>query len=364
MVDRNELLLLLRRSAYLDGVIHNYRESGDPQTFLWLLDDPDYSDILISKFFYSDKDSLIRDAQDFALLNQHIQSVTANMNCWFNCICSSQTHVNSEIRILFVFSGRCICRFDGQTVSLEAGDTCIVPPGITFMHTGLGEDCLLVHALISPSYFNRQLLPKLPTAGIIPSRFCQLITDPVARRTQIVKAADAGDSPIFLLHALYEMRYKKMYYHEAVESYLVLFITEILRSMTASTQLDHFARNASDKRMIDIRHYIDLHFADASLASVSAYFHFSPSYLSLFVRKNTGSTFTEIVQQARLEQACRMLLHGTNSISDIATAVGYQNISYFYRLFRQRFGCTPMEYRQQNYGMKEGSPITDNTLPT
>ena len=64
------------------------------------------------------------------------------------------------------------------------------------------------------------------------------------------------------------------------------------------------------------------------------------------IRKLTGSTFTELVQNRRFERARWVLEDSMIPVSDIAAAVGYENFSYFYRRFRQLYGCSPNRYRQ------------------
>lgn len=72
------------------------------------------------------------------------------------------------------------------------------------------------------------------------------------------------------------------------------------------------------------------------------------SSLSRLIRKHTGCTFTEILHTARFSRAVVLLRDTDLSIADIAAAVGYENTGFFYRRFRQWYGCTPAEYRQQH----------------
>lgn len=363
MASSAELTELLSRSSYLDEIISYFHDSHDSLILQLLLDDPNYSDLLIRKFFYSDKESLLRDVEDFHRLNTHINNVTSRLDCWFNCIRHSTMHSVDKVRFLFVYSGRCVCHCDNTLLHLEAGDTCIIPAGFQFSHEGLGDDCRLIHALISPDFIQRNLMNKLPHTGIIPSLFFLSMLDGQKKDIQVIKNPNPENSRNFLLNAMYENHYKMMYYREPLESYLVLFITDQLRALSAAADADRFARSSDDKRMLDIKRYIDLNSTTVTLSSAAEHFHFTPSYLSQLVSRQTGKTFTQLVQESRLLQASRLLLHTTMSITEIIESCGYQNTSYFYRIFSQRFGCTPSEYRQRNYGLEAGTSITDNTLP-
>lgn len=363
MAQQEELIDLLQKSSYLDEMISYFRDTKDPFPLQYLLDDPSYADILVNKFFYPDRESLIHDISDFDLLDKRIEEVMGHLDLWMNCSRHSKMHTINKICFLFVFSGHCICHSENRLIHLNAGDTCVIPAGVPFSHEGLREDCLLIRLLISPNYMQRTLTGKLPQAGTVPIMFFQSMLDTQKKSVQVIRNPNTDISRIYLLHALYEHRYKKLYYHEVLDSYIVLFITEQLRALTANLELNHYTRTSEDKRIIDIRRYIDENYGSVTLTSAAAHFHFTPSYLSHFVHKTTGMTFTQLIQETRLQHAARLLLHSTMTVTEIVSAVGYQNASFFYRIFGEKYGCTPSEYREKNYGLDSGSPITDNTLP-
>jgi AraC-like DNA-binding protein len=62
-------------------------------------------------------------------------------------------------------------------------------------------------------------------------------------------------------------------------------------------------------------------------------------------RHYTGFTFTEFLNRVRLDHARRLLLASDDSISTIAYAVGFSNLSHFNRLFRRVYGRPPSEMR-------------------
>ena len=63
------------------------------------------------------------------------------------------------------------------------------------------------------------------------------------------------------------------------------------------------------------------------------------------VRAETGRTYKELLQRHRLETAARLLRRSDLTIQQIIAQVGYENTSYFYRLFRAHYGQSPREYR-------------------
>lgn len=64
-------------------------------------------------------------------------------------------------------------------------------------------------------------------------------------------------------------------------------------------------------------------------------------------KSRTGMTFIEYVQSARIDEACRLLRTTDRKVADIASSVGYQDITFFNRLFRKKTGLSPREYRKE-----------------
>lgn len=103
----------------------------------------------------------------------------------------------------------------------------------------------------------------------------------------------------------------------------------------------------ADKSVADIiREYVDTHYMeDISRESLEHILYFDPDYASRLFKKETGISFMNYVIQKRLEMARQLLETTRLPISAISSKVGYDNYSYFTRLFRKETGKTPAEYR-------------------
>lgn len=74
-----------------------------------------------------------------------------------------------------------------------------------------------------------------------------------------------------------------------------------------------------------------------------------PAYqVSRLLSRHTGHTFKELLQKQRMNQTAYLLIHTKLSLETIMSSIGYNNSSYFYRLFKQEYGLTPKEYRLKN----------------
>ena len=72
----------------------------------------------------------------------------------------------------------------------------------------------------------------------------------------------------------------------------------------------------------------------------------SPEYFSRIFHQETGDTFQNFVTLRRLERATEMMQYDELSIGDIAMLVGFEEQSYFARVFRRAYGVSPAKYRQ------------------
>lgn len=93
--------------------------------------------------------------------------------------------------------------------------------------------------------------------------------------------------------------------------------------------------------------YIEKHYAAIALEDMAHHFGFNPNYLSAYLKKQTGLTFIKLVHLQRINVAAEYLTYTSASIDQIAVKVGYENPSYFYKVFRKHLSISPTEYRQQ-----------------
>ncbi len=94
-------------------------------------------------------------------------------------------------------------------------------------------------------------------------------------------------------------------------------------------------------------HYISQHFSQRlTLEETASAVHLNPSYLSSLFRASTGSSFKEYLNMVRIEESKRLLANTDYTIIDIAVATGFEDRSYFSRVFKKYTGLTPQQYRQ------------------
>ena len=93
-------------------------------------------------------------------------------------------------------------------------------------------------------------------------------------------------------------------------------------------------------------------YKDGSLAELAQLMGYNIYWLSREIKKRTGKTYKELVQTKRMNQAAYMLANSRVSVAEIIQMVGYDNTSYFHRKFKERYGVSPKEFRQNELNSK------------
>ncbi|PAV31220.1 hypothetical protein CIL05_00755 [Virgibacillus profundi] len=120
--------------------------------------------------------------------------------------------------------------------------------------------------------------------------------------------------------------------------------------MDVCKEVDSKKESHNDKMRNDILDYIKASYKlyDLSLESVALKFQLSVSYLSRFFKEQTGTTFTQYVQDLRMNEVKRLLKETDQPIKDIVVEVGYKDVANFTRKFKNLVGVTPGQYRKLN----------------
>lgn len=122
---------------------------------------------------------------------------------------------------------------------------------------------------------------------------------------------------------------------------LVLKISEEIESKKASHNVE-----LKDALLAYIQK--NYHLNELSLESMASKFNVSISYLSRFIKEQIGMTFTQYVEDLRMESAKQMLRETDYPIKQIVVEIGYKDASNFTRKFRKIVGTTPGQYRKLN----------------
>lgn len=96
----------------------------------------------------------------------------------------------------------------------------------------------------------------------------------------------------------------------------------------------------------DIENYIEENYVSVSVQQLALLFNYSPDYLSKLYFKRTGKTLSQQIITTRIKKAHSLLMSTRLPIEQIAKQVGYNNIGFFYKKFREIYHTTPCTIRK------------------
>lgn len=100
-----------------------------------------------------------------------------------------------------------------------------------------------------------------------------------------------------------------------------------------------------DKVLSIMHHEFD---RDLTLEDLSNRVFLSPNYLGILFKKEMNIGINKYLNNFRLEKACTLLLNSNMKVVDISRYIGFDNPSYFNRLFKNTYGLTPSTFREEN----------------
>lgn len=222
--------------------------------------------------------------------------------------------------LLFVHSGQGIYNIGGQDIQTQPGYLYFCPRCIPNTIKASAADPFV----LSGMEFETSLPDAVLNAVFPPSLWAP--TDPLIQ------------------HMLDEMIRRSEHLMTLSEDSHALFKAFLLRLMTSRPPS---SRHGPDGRQI--LEYLYLHrLEDITLSDLSQRFHYHPNHLNRLIRSLTHMTIHQLIIEYRLQHACDLLRNSTESVTAISHACGYENPNHFCQLFRQKQGCTPLEYRQRH----------------
>lgn len=252
-------------------------------------------------------------------------------------------HTHNYVEVIYMCSGTTHHVIDGQDIILSPGELLFLSKHATQEIYPAGETDLAINFIILPEFFDMSLR--------------MIGNDNTALRSFIVESLIGdGNGPSYLHFKVSDV----LPIQNLVEN-LIWSVTNKqanVRSINQTTMgllflqlLNHtdkmdLALSSSDHRLIlKVLEFIEENYKDGELKELASLLHYDVFWLSKEIKKVSGNTFSELLQMKRLNQAAYLLKNTNMKVIDISMSVGYENVSYFHRLFTRHFGMSPRSYR-------------------
>lgn len=137
---------------------------------------------------------------------------------------------------------------------------------------------------------------------------------------------------------------------ELTETFSKLFKELELNSENGSlvTKDDTIESDDSSDLILKAKKYVYEHYVEKiTLEMVSEFLHITPAYFSVLFKKITGQSFIDFVTHVKIEKSKEMLMNSIFRIREIALKVGYDDYTYFCKVFKKKESITPLEFRSK-----------------
>lgn len=135
---------------------------------------------------------------------------------------------------------------------------------------------------------------------------------------------------------------KRRYKEKVVEQY-----EGAANSRDYQEQISWHFRGVNEQAMEILKDMAQNFSQGVSLNSLAEKYHYSVAYLSRMIKKETGFSFSEILNSIRLAQAAELLQKDCGKISMAGEMAGFSDQKYFSQVFKKAFGVSPGEFRKQ-----------------
>lgn len=261
---------------------------------------------------------------------------------------SEVPHARDFFVLQYIYKGYVYENIDGRLHLLNEGDTLLVQPSVNHcisrhkLPENATDTCIIYFAL-EKDLCLKSFLPHIPEETDMLKFFINPFSLNNIGQYIVVKAKDNENIKRIIEIILLEYTSMDKYYSTVLDGLFVTLISMLTRNCQI-VQTYLWQTNVVSQ----VFSYIRNNCAEVTLHQTAEKFNYHPNYLCTLLRKETGKSFTEIVRDARLEQACILISNSDMPINEVAALVGYSNISYFYRIFRDKYHIMPSVFRKRN----------------
>ncbi|NLK29154.1 MAG: AraC family transcriptional regulator [Clostridiales bacterium] len=254
-------------------------------------------------------------------------------------------HRHNYVEVVYMCQGHTEHIINGDRVTLNQGELLFLNQNASQEILPAGENDIAVNFIILPEFFDHTLIMINEEKNLMRDFIIGCLrSDNYNTNYLHFKVADVLPIQNLIENLIWTLVNKQQNKRSINQITMGLLFLQLMNHLDKiSVGKDHFEQELT----LSIYRYVEEHYKDGELSNLAEQLHFDLYWLSRTVKKLTGKTYTELVQTKRLNQAAFLLKTTNMPVSDVGCAVGYDNLSYFYRIFKKRYGVSPKTYREQ-----------------
>ncbi len=253
-------------------------------------------------------------------------------------------HWHDELEVAVVTEGEAVIAVDSERFRARAGEG-------FFINSGVLHSCWNVDT--SACFFHSMVFHPRLVGGSIDSvywtDYLQPLLDDKSLKSMILKPEVSYHQAVLELaeQAWQSCVREKPGYEFEVRNILSQLIFQISGHVGGTARHPSAKALRDDVRIKQMLQYIHSHYhEDISLAQIAKSASVSESECLRCFRNTIGTTPVQYLKSYRLQRAAGLLKNTAEKIVDVGVQCGFQDMSYFAKLFREVYGCSPTEFRE------------------
>lgn len=256
------------------------------------------------------------------------------------------SHRHNFIEVLYVCEGSLTNIIGGKEVVIEAGELLFLNQFTRHEILPAGKNDIAINFMILPEFFD--VAYTMAGSNNILADFLVHVLRQNEEKGEYLhfRVAEVLQIQNLLENMIYSLVTGKGDQNRINQTTMGLIFLYLLDSVQyAEMRVPNQYENMIAMTTLD---YIEQSYKTATLTELCVKLHLPMHVLSKMIKKNTGFNFKELLQRKRMNKAIELMCETELPISDIIAAVGYENGSYFHRVFREKYHVTPRAFREIN----------------
>ena len=250
-------------------------------------------------------------------------------------------HMHDYVEIVYMCTGSTTHIVNGNRIHLKQGEMLFMNQSATHEILEAGIDDIAVNFIVLPEFFSAPLSligeEETPLHHFLVGCLCCENVGSGYLHFEVSDVIPIQNLLENLLFALLNRTQSKRKVSQMTMTLLFIQLLAHTEKLSSST--------LAETVIWQVLRYVENNYVDGSFSELCGMLHYDPSLLSREIKRKTGKTFTQLIQDKRMAQAAFLLKNTAMNVDCIAISVGYENISYFHRLFAKVYEKSPKRYR-------------------
>lgn len=252
-------------------------------------------------------------------------------------------HTHNYIEVVYMCCGSTHHVINGEDIILEQGELLFLNQKATQEIYEAGDSDIAVNFIILPEFFDYGLKMIESEENMLRDFIIDCLrSENESSGYLLFRVAEVLPIQNLIENLIWTVINRQPNIRSINQATMGLLFLQLMNHMD---KLETDKSSGQQKMMITVLSYVEEHYRDGELRDLAKQVHYNLSWLSKEIKKQMGMTYTELVQIKRLSQAAYLLSTTSMSVIDVAMAVGYDNISFFHRIFHKKYRMTPRQYR-------------------